>query len=147
MPPELQYLIKDLFEDITLFSNRTLASRYRKLPNGKYAVSVDVECEKLKSDSKGKTEKATVQDWIEIGAFAKPEAGKKYGKELYRKREFLNAEKATLEFEVDEVPDMAGIDPYYLMIDRVPEDNLKRAVLEEESNSSSAVALKEVSIK
>ncbi len=141
MPPELHYLIKDLFEEITLFSNRTLASNYRKLPNGKYAVSVDIECEKLKSDSKGKTEKVPVQDWIEIGAFAKPEPGKKYGKELYRKREYLTEGKATFEFEVDEVPDLVGIDPYYLMIDRIPDDNLKKAVFQESTTDTTVASI------
>ncbi|MDX1925013.1 MAG: M1 family aminopeptidase [Pirellulaceae bacterium] len=131
LPAELQYLIQDLFEDITLFANRTLEAKYRKLDNGKYQVSIDVKCEKFKSDPKGKNELAELHDWIEIGAFAKPEPGKKYGKQLHRERIFVDKATSTFEFEVDEVPDLVGIDPYFLLVDRMPDDNLKKATLVE----------------
>jgi aminopeptidase N len=129
LPDELQYLIKDLFEDITLFANRTMEAKYSKLDSGKYHLVIDVECEKLKSDPKGKTEPAELHDWIEIGAFAKPEPKKKYGKQLYRERVFVDKAKSTFEFDVDEVPDLVGIDPYFLLVDRMPDDNLKKATL------------------
>ncbi len=131
MPDELQYLMKDLFEDITLFANRTTEARYSKLDSGKYHVMLDVECEKFKSDPKGKNDTAELHDWIEIGAFAKPEPKKKYGKQLYRERIFVDKDKSTFEFDVDEVPDLVGIDPYFLLIDRMPDDNLKRATLKQ----------------
>jgi ABC-2 type transport system permease protein len=131
LPPELQYLIKDLFEDITLFANRTIEAKYRKLDSGKYRVTIDVECEKFKSDPKGKNEPAELHDWIEIGAFAKPETGKKYGKPLYRERIFVDKTTSTFEFDVDEVPELVGIDPYFLLVDRMPDDNLKKATLVE----------------
>lgn len=131
LPSELQYLIKDLFEDITLFANRTLEAKCRKLDNGKYQVTIDVKCEKFKSDPKGKNELAEVHDWIEIGAFAKPEPGKKYGKQLHRERVFVDKTTSTFEFDVDEVPDLVGIDPYFLLVDRMPDENLKKATLVE----------------
>ncbi len=131
LPNELQYLIKDLFEDITLFANRTVEAKYKKLDNGKYHVVIDVECEKLKSDPKGKNEPAELHDWIEIGAFSKPDSDKKYGKQLYRERVFVDKRNATFEFDVDQVPDLVGIDPYFLLVDRMPEDNLKKASLME----------------
>ena len=129
LPSELQYLIKDLFEDITLFANRTLDAKYSKLDSGKYHVVIDVQSEKFKADAKGKNTAAELHDWIEIGAFAKPESGKKYGKQLYRERIFIDKANSTFEFDVDEVPDLVGIDPYFLLIDRMPDDNLKRATL------------------
>lgn len=127
LPDELQYLIKDLFEDITLFANRTTTATYTQLEDGKYRVTLDIECEKLKSDSKGKNTPAELHDWIEIGAFAKPEPKKKYGKQLYRERIFVDKKASTIEFDVDEVPDLVGVDPYFLLIDRMPDDNLKKA--------------------
>jgi aminopeptidase N len=130
-PKEYQYLIKDMFYDITLFSNRTTDAEYRRLSDGRYRVAIKVECAKLKSDPKGVTTEAPIADWIEIGAFAKPEKGKKYGKTLYRKRVFIDKRESRFEFDVDDVPDQAGIDPFYLLIDRMPEDNLKRPTLKE----------------
>jgi hypothetical protein len=72
-----------------------------------------------------------MDDWIEIGAFGKPESGKRYGKLLHRKRVQLTGGKHELEFTVDELPYQAGIDPRNLMIDRIPDDNLKVVTIAE----------------
>ena len=62
---------------------------------------------------------------MEIGAFAKPEKNKKYGKILYRKLVRINKKDNSFTFTVDEAPDKAGIDPFSLLVDRMPKDNLK----------------------
>jgi hypothetical protein len=125
-PPEYQYLIKDLFEEITLFSNRTLEASARKLPDGKYEITLKAEAKKLKAGETGVETEVPVRDWIEIGAFAKPEKGKKYGKTLYRQRLFLDKPQLTQTFQVAELPETAGIDPFHLLVDRTPDDNTKR---------------------
>ena len=70
-----------------------------------------------------------MDDFLEIGAYAKPESGKRYGKQLYRQRVQLTAGKHDLEFVVDQLPYQAGIDPRNLLIDKVPADNLKKVTL------------------
>ena len=124
-PPEYQYLIQDLFYDITLFSNRTLSATASKRADGKYDVTIHVDAKKFKADEKGEEHEVPVNDWIEIGAFAKPPHGKKYGKTLYRDRVLMKSGAATYTFSVDEAPDKAGIDPFLLLIDRIPDDNTK----------------------
>ncbi|HJZ65607.1 MAG TPA: M1 family aminopeptidase [Candidatus Acidoferrum sp.] len=128
-PPEYQYLLKDLFEDITIFSNRTLEATAEKRTDGKYDVKLDIETHKYKADEKGNEKEVPLDDWIEIGAFAKPAKGKKYGKTLYRQRLHLTSNKSTQTFTVDELPDQAGVDPFLLLIDRVPDDNTKKPTL------------------
>ena len=120
--PELdsEYLLKDLFEDITIFSNRTLDATAEKRPDGKSDIKLDIETHKYKADDKGNETEVPLDDWIEIGAFAKPEKGKKYGKTLYRQRLHLTSTKPTQTFTVDELPDQACVDPFLLFIDRVP---------------------------
>jgi ABC-type transport system involved in multi-copper enzyme maturation permease subunit len=125
-PPEYQYLIRDLFEEITLFSNRTLEAKARKLPDGRYEVTLKAEAKKLKANDQGVEKEVPVQDWIEIGAFAKPANGKKYGKTLYRQRLFIDKPSITKTFLVAELPEKAGIDPFHLLIDRTPDDNTKQ---------------------
>ena len=71
-----------------------------------------------------------MDDWLEIGAFAKPEPGKRYGKLLHKQRVQLASGVHELEFEVAERPDKAGVDPQNLLIDRVPKDNLKSVTIE-----------------
>jgi hypothetical protein len=128
-PPDLQYLIKDLFEDITIFSNRTREASAHKRADGKYDVTIDVETRKFKADPKGNETEVPVNDWIDIGAFAKPEKDKKYGKTLYRQRVHLTGSRSVHTFAVDELPDQAGVDPFLLLIDRVPDDNVKKVTV------------------
>jgi ABC-2 type transport system permease protein len=128
-PPNLQYLIQDLFEDITLFSNRTLDAAAVKRADGRYDVTIDVETHKYKSDAKGNETEVPMNDWIDIGAFAKPEKGRKYGKTLYRDRVHIANNKSTYTFTTAEVPDQAGVDPFLLLVDRIPDDNTKKVTL------------------
>jgi ABC-type transport system involved in multi-copper enzyme maturation permease subunit len=124
-PAELQYLIKDLFEEITLFSNRTLKASAVKSRDGRYTVTIDVESKKIRADEKGAEREVPLNDWIEIGAFAKPAKGKKYGATLHRQRVRVSAAKNTYTFTTVELPDKAGIDPFLLLVDRVPSDNVR----------------------
>jgi aminopeptidase N len=124
-PPNLQYLMKDLFEQITEFSNRTLGAQAKKRPDGTYLVNIDVDARKFTADEKGNETEVPVDDWIEIGAFAKPPKGQKYGKVLHRERIHMKSGRASYQFVTAEEPDKAGIDPFLMLIDRVPSDNLK----------------------
>jgi ABC-type transport system involved in multi-copper enzyme maturation permease subunit len=128
-PPEDQYLLKDLLEEITLFSNRTLDATARKRADGKYDVTLDVEAHKFKADPKGNESEVALDDWIEIGAFAKPAKGRKYGRTLYRERIHMTGAHGTYTFTVNELPDKAGVDPFNLLVDRIPDDNLKSVTL------------------
>ena len=56
-----------------------------------------------------------MDDFIEIGAFAKPAKDQRYGNALHRER----------------IQMKTGIDPFRLLIDRVPEDNLKKVTIGE----------------
>ncbi len=125
-PDELQYLIKDLFEDITIFANRTLDAKATQQGDGKYLVQIEVECSKYKADDKGLETECEMDDWMEIGAFGKPESGKRYGALLHRERLQLKSGKHQLEFTVDALPFQAGIDPRNFLIDRLPDDNMKK---------------------
>ncbi len=108
---------------MTLFSNRTRTATARKRADGKYDVTIDVETHKFKADAKGNETEVPVNDWIEIGAFAKPEPGRKYGRTLYRERMRMAGTRSTHTFTVDKMPEKAEVDPFLLLVDRVPEDN------------------------
>lgn len=129
-PLPLQYLLRDLFEDITLFSNRTTSAKAAKRPDGKYDVTIEVEARKFKGDETGAEKEARLDDYIEIGAFAAPAEGKKYGTTLYRERRRITQERNRFSFVVASFPQKAGIDPFSLLVDRVPDDNLKKVDVE-----------------
>jgi len=136
IPAQYQYLVKDLFEDITLFSNRTLEATAHKRHDGKYDITIAVESHKFKSDPKGNETEVPMDDWVDIGAFAKPEKDRKYGKTLHRELVRVTQSHSTYTFVTDELPEKAGIDPFLLLIDRVPDDNTKKVILAAGSSSA-----------
>jgi ABC-2 type transport system permease protein len=125
-PDSLRYVIKDLFEEITLYENRCRDARVRELANGQWEVTIKVEAAKYRADELGKETSVALNDYIEIGAFGVPPKGKTYGKTLYRERIKMQKPVAEYTFVVNEKPDKAGIDPFSLLIDRNPGDNLKQ---------------------
>lgn len=133
-PDSLQYLISDMFENITIFSNRALDANYKKVDNG-YEVSFKTISEKFKADSLGKESVLPMADYIDIGVFAEPENKKNLGKALIMKRIKIDKKENSFTFITKEKPYQVGIDPYNYLIDRIPSDNLKKA--DEESKASS----------
>jgi ABC-2 type transport system permease protein len=125
-PPQYQYLLKDLFEDITLFSNRAVSAKAHKRTDGKYDVTVDLETHKYAADAKGAETEVPVNDWIEVGALAAPEKGKRFGKVLARQLIHMTGKNGTYTFVTASKPEKAGIDPLLLLVDRIPDDNMKK---------------------
>lgn len=121
VPDSLNYLIKDWFKEITLYDNRLKEARYKKLDNGKYEVTMDLESYKVKADSIGNETKVAINDWIDIGLFSDANEEKL----LFEKRVKINKPNMTFTIEVDSLPRKAAIDPRHLLIDRVYEDNIK----------------------
>ena len=44
VPDSLKYLINDWFKEITLYDNRLIEASYQKQENGKYLITMDIEC-------------------------------------------------------------------------------------------------------
>ncbi|PWA06673.1 ABC transporter permease/M1 family aminopeptidase [Flavobacterium laiguense] len=124
-PDSLQYLIPDMFENITLFSNRMLEAKYKKVGSG-YEVTLKTTSEKFRSDALGKENQIPVADYIDIAVFAEPKNDANLGKVLIYKRLKITKKNNVYVFKTREKPFEAGIDPYNYLIDRIPDDNLKR---------------------
>jgi hypothetical protein len=122
-PDSLQSLLHDMFESITLFSNRIVDASYRKLENGQYLLYLTVESKKFRADSIGVETEIPVNDWIDIGVYAK--GSKERSKPIYFVRQKIDQSKLELKIVLDSEPGRAGIDPNFLLIDRFPEDNIK----------------------
>ncbi len=121
-PEEYAYLIEDLFETITLYDNRIDSASVEATGDGRYRVRLEVESRKLRADGKGVEREIEHHDWIEIGVY-----GERDGEEipLYLEKHCLESGNSAIEVVVDERPVAAGIDPRNLLIDRMPEDNLR----------------------
>ena len=84
---------------------------------------------KLRADRLGKETEQPMNDWIDIGAFAKapakpdPKIDAKVGVPLYLEKQRIHAGAQKVTIIVDQIPYRAGIDPLHKLIDRVTNDN------------------------
>ena len=122
--PQYQNLITDFFDKITLFDDRMVSATTKKLPNGKYEVTMQVHAAKFYADGKGKEVPANVDFPIEIGVFAKAADGEEQDeKPLYLEKYPVKDGDSTIKVIVDGKPYEAGIDPFNELVDRVSDDN------------------------
>jgi hypothetical protein len=117
-PPELQYLIDDMFERIVLYDNRALSARAHALPDGRYEILLKVQAKKLRADELGKEEAVPLADFIDIGAVGEA------GEPLVLRREKITQEDNSFTLIAPRKPVKAGIDPLTKLIDRTPRDNV-----------------------
>ncbi len=144
-PDSLQYLVKDMFETITLYDNRAFHANYETLENGKYEVTFKAKAMKYRSSEKGEKEYTNsegeslviekenetleslpLKDYIEIGVFGEVNDtidGIKKENVLYLKKHLISEIENEFSIIVNEKPVEVGIDPYNKLIDTDSDDN------------------------
>ena len=128
--PKWKPVLDDFFWKITLYDNRITEATAKKLPNGKYQVTLKVHSGKIYVDGKGKETDADPGIPVDIGVFAASPGKGQEGKPLYLEKRELPKGDSTITVEVDSVPAEAGIDPYNKLIDRVSDDNRRTVSLQ-----------------
>lgn len=126
--PEMQALITDLFEKITLYDLKAKSATVRRRADGRFDVTVSIEAGKIYADAKGKETKAPLDESFDIGLFTAEPGKPGFGREdvvLFRRMP-LKTGVDTLTFTVDRAPTWVGVDPYNKRIDRDSDDNLVR---------------------
>jgi hypothetical protein len=125
-PPQLRYVLDDMFRHITLFQNRVQTATYHKRPDGRYDVDLLVQAKKVRANGQGVETAVPINDWIDIGVFADEKAGgKTTEKPLYLQKHHITQPESRFHLVVDELPARAGIDPYNKLVDRDSDDNRK----------------------
>lgn len=147
-PDSLQYVIKDMFETITLYKNKVVDVTSTEMDNGKYKVDIEFNVSKYRNDEKGKrfygekegdtlsykTEKmrkpelsVKLADYVDIGIFGEEEIdGKTKEVELYLKKHKVTTINNKLSIIVDKKPVEVGVDPYNKLIDTNSNDNRRK---------------------
>jgi ABC-2 type transport system permease protein len=141
-PDSLNYLIKDMFETITLYQNRVVETKSKKLDNGKYQVDIEFKVSKYRNNEKGRIfygeeERDSItyqtddmkkpeysvflEDYIDIGVFG--EDNDENETELYVKKHKISKIHNKITIIVNQEPIEVGIDPYNKLIDTNSEDN------------------------
>ncbi|MBV9266964.1 MAG: hypothetical protein JO061_12415 [Acidobacteriaceae bacterium] len=119
-PPDMRYLISDMFDSITLFDNKAVSAKATPLGANRYKVELTVTAHKKKADGAGSESEVPINDLIDIGVLSRDDNGRK---PLYLEKKHLSHTTEHFEIVVTGKPYKAGIDPYNKLIDRNPEDN------------------------
>ncbi len=126
-PEDLQYLITDTFEKITLYENKAISASAILNSDSTYTVDVEVEAKKVYSDSLGIQTNAGLNDWLEIGILGEFLInGKIEELPIYLEKVFITDSITAFQVNVKEKPVKAGIDPMNKFVDRDSDDNLIR---------------------
>ncbi|MEP7303026.1 MAG: M1 family aminopeptidase, partial [Caldimonas sp.] len=116
-PPELRYLVDDLFDRIVVYDNRAVSATMKALPGGLWEVTMSVVAKKRVADELGKESDVPLDDLIDIGVIDAR------GDAIAIEKKRITGERASFTMVVDQRPAKAGIDPLNKLIDRKPEDN------------------------
>ena len=155
-PDSLQYIIRDMFETITMYDNSIIDVTSTKLNNGTYQVDIEFNVIKYRNDKKGvhyygeqvgDTDTISYQsdamntpvmslplaDYIDIGIFGEKDGdvrsdgkSKKNEVELYLRKHKITSINNKVRLIVDQKPIEVGIDPYNKLIDKKSRDNRKK---------------------
>lgn len=150
-PDSLQYLVKDMFETITLYDNRVEEASFSKIDSTTFEINMKLQASKYRTGETGEriykseagdslsvevegrrrpVESLPLNDWIEVGVFGVDEEGNETVLYL-EKRKFTDIMN-DFTITVDEEPVSVGIDPYNKLIDTISNDN-RRAPSREDS--------------
>ena len=118
-PPVLYPLLTDLFETITLWEVKTQHATTRRLPDGKYEVTIDVLAKKLRATGNGVESETPLDEPIEVGIYT---AGKETP--FYVAPHRIRSGKQTIRVIVAQEPSLAKVDPEGKLIERERGNNV-----------------------
>ena len=121
--PEYQQFITDLFERITLFDVAVAGASVKPIGDA-YEVTVDVRARQFEADGQGVEHEVPLDTWFNVVVFPDQKTGVLSQTPLYEQKHRLTSGTHTLVVRVPQRPGRVGVDPFHLMIDRTPDDNL-----------------------
>jgi hypothetical protein len=126
-PDSLRYLIKDMFETITLFELKADSAIATDAADGQYRLDLYLTSKKLRADSLGAETEIPMQDWVDIGVYRRPARGEtapdKDGVSLYLAKQLIHDGAQHVVLTVPQLPSRAGIDPLHKLISRLTAEN------------------------
>ncbi|HEY0940586.1 MAG TPA: M1 family aminopeptidase [Steroidobacter sp.] len=140
--PDKHALIDELLARIIFYDNRVLSASVTPRA-GKYDVTIEYEAAKRESDGTGRESDVALDDWIEVGVFARdPDEDEASERPLYLERQRITEPRGKITLTVDAMPYEVGFDPYNKLIDRIPDDNRKTVEIDSASTQAGASSKK-----
>lgn len=135
--PDNQSLITDLFEKIVVFDVGIDSATMQPTPptdsagaalNG-FDVTVDVSAHRFEVDGQGTETEGPLDAWFDIVIFPESSEPRLAQAPLYQGKHRLRRGVQRVTVHVDGKPGAAGVDPYHVMIDRTPGNNIASVAL------------------
>lgn len=126
-PDSLKYLIKDMFETITLYELKADSAIATDAPDGRYRLDLYLTSKKLRADSLGAETTIPMRDWVDVGVYTRPPRGvqspDKDGVSIYLEKQLIHDGSQHLVLTTALLPSRAGIDPLHKLISRLTTAN------------------------
>jgi aminopeptidase N len=114
-PDSLKYLLHDLFEVNTYWELKTERATAKQSDAGNWEVTLDVKARKTVYDSAGVVTEPLMDEWVQVGVFAKNKEGDELSEPLHIQMHRIRSGVQTITVKVPGKPALAGIDPYHLI--------------------------------
>jgi ABC-type transport system involved in multi-copper enzyme maturation permease subunit len=114
-PDSLKYLLHDLFEVNTYWEFKTERAVAKQIDQGNWEIKLTVKSRKTVYDSAGVVTEPRMDDWVQLGVFAKSENGNELDNPIQIQMHRIRSGQQTITINVAGKPVWAGLDPYHLL--------------------------------
>lgn len=127
-PARYRGVLHDLFAVNAYWELAATQAKARKLPDGRWQLTLDLSARKLIVDLTGEERGQPLDEWVEIGVYPGPAKKREdrqviLGTPMYLKTHHLTRATETITLELPREPGHVGVDPRALLIDLKPRDN------------------------
>ncbi len=118
-------VINDWIKRVITYDLGIKTATYKKLKDNRFLVKVVIAAQRYQTNNKGKEDKTTINEFINIAVFGEHPKNAVKNETLYLKKHLINGVATEIRFIVNNVPKYIGIDPSYTRLDRNISDNVK----------------------
>ncbi|MFL6605035.1 MAG: M1 family aminopeptidase [Steroidobacteraceae bacterium] len=122
--PEYQGLITDLFERIMLYDLQMTAVEVTPV-DGQFDVTMNITAHQFEADGIGRETEVPLNTWFQVVIFPESKQELLAQTPLYQAFHRLHAGAQRITVRVPRTPGAAGVDPFHLMYDKTPKDNVR----------------------
>ena len=122
--PEYQDLITDLFEKIMLYDVQMTDVEATQVGD-QYEVTLSITARQFEADGMGREREVPLDTWFQVAIFPESEEVLAAQTPLYQAFHRLRSGEQEVTVRVPQKPGAAGVDPFHLMFDRTPTNNVR----------------------
>jgi hypothetical protein len=122
--PEYQSLITDLFEKIMLYDVQMTAVDSKPVGE-QFDVTMDITAHQFEADGIGNETEVPLDTWFQVVIFPDSKQELLAQTPLYQAFHRLHGGAQRVTVRVSRKPGAAGVDPFHLMFDKTPKDNIR----------------------